>query len=258
MRAETKVGILFLATLTGVIGFAFILGLFNPFISRHKLHVMFNFAGGIEVGSPVRVMGIKVGKVTRIEFTPEYKHSSGEEVKLKVTIDLDSLAWATIREDSKYFINMAGVIGEKFLEISPGSLTSNQITPGSYVRGNDPHRIDQLISQSYGLAGKVIELLEKNEGTVVNIISQLDSLLNNFNKTLVHFDKVSKNKEVAHLLNNSIQITDDVAYLTGQLRTKKAEETFSLIHRLLFRLEDLDANSIKKFFQEEGIKAKLF
>jgi len=258
MRAETKVGILFLVTITGIIVFAFLLGLINPFSSRQQLYVMYNFAGGIEVGSPVRVMGIKVGKVTNIDFTPEYRHTDGEEVKLRITIELDKSAWPAIRKDSKFFINMAGVIGEKFLEISPGSLNETTITPGSYVRGEDPPRIDQLISQSYGLAGKVIELLDKNERTVVNVISQLDSLLNNFNKTLTQLDKVSKNKDVAKLLENTIQITNDVAYFTGRLRTQKAEETFSLIHRLLFRLEDLDAQAIKKFFQEEGIKARLF
>jgi phospholipid/cholesterol/gamma-HCH transport system substrate-binding protein len=258
MRAETKVGILFLVTLMGVIVFAFLLGLFNPFTSRQLLHVMYNFAGGIEVGSPVRVMGIKVGKVTQIDFMPDYKTPSGEEVKLRVTIGLDKSAWPTIRKDSKYYINMAGVIGETFLEISPGSYNEPQISPGDYVRGEDPPRVDQLISQSYGLAGKMIELLEKNEGTVVNVISQIDSLLNNFNKTLNQLDKVTNNKEVSRLLDNSIRITDDVAYFTGQLRTKKAEETFNLIHRLIFRLEDLDAKSIKKFFQEEGIKARLF
>lgn len=258
MRAETKVGILFLATLAGVIGFAFLLGLFNPFSNRQNLFVMYNFAGGIEVGSPVRVMGIKVGKVSQIDFMPEYKHPTGEEVKLRVTVELDKSAWPTIRENSRFYINMAGVIGEKFLEISPGSLDSPQLTQGSYVRGEDPPRIDQLISQSYGLAGKVIELLEKNEGTVVNVIAQLDSLLNNFNKTLSHLDKVTKNKEVARLMDNTIKITDDVAYFTGELRGKKAQDTYSLVHRLLFRLEDLDAKAIKKFFQEEGIKAKLF
>jgi phospholipid/cholesterol/gamma-HCH transport system substrate-binding protein len=258
MRAETKVGILFLVTVLGVVGFAFVLGLINPFSHHDHLHVMYNFAGGIDVGSPVRVMGIKVGKIKKIDFLPEYKHPSGEEVKLRLTIELDKKAWSSIRQDSRYYINMAGVIGEKFLEISPGSLGSEVVLPGSYVRGEDPPRIDQLISQSYGLAGKVIELLNKNENTVVNVIGQLDSLLNNFNKTLALLDKATKNKEFSKLLENSIQITDDVAFFTKELRKPKAQETLSLVQKLLHRLEDLDSKAIKKFFQEEGIKAKLF
>ncbi|MNT71137.1 hypothetical protein D3C72_2095930 [compost metagenome] len=89
------------------------------------------------------------------------------------------------------------------------------------------------------------------------MIQQLDRLTTNFNKTLVLLDKTTKNQEVARLLNNAIKISDDVAYLTGNLRTKKAEETYDLIHKLLFRLEPLDGPAVKKFFQEEGIRARI-
>jgi phospholipid/cholesterol/gamma-HCH transport system substrate-binding protein len=258
MKIETKVGLLFVVSLVLVAGFAYFLGILNPFSSSYRLNVMYNYAGGLEEGSPVRVMGIKVGKVQKIEFEPGFKAPNGEEVKLRVVIQVEKKAWSSLRKDSKYFINLAGVIGEKFLEISPGSLTEPELTSGQTVRGEDPPRIDQLISQSYGLAGKLIEMVEKNEGSVSNMITQLDRLTTNFNKTLVLLDKTSKNKDMSRLLDNAIKISDDVAYLTGELRTKKAEDTFALIHKLLFRLEPLDAPAIKKFFQEEGIKAKLF
>ena len=258
MTAETKVGLLFLVTLALLIGFAYFLGVLNPWGSRNTLDVMYNFAGGIEEGSPVRVMGIKVGKVRKIEFDPNFKMDSGEEVKLRVQIEIERKAWTSIRQDSKYFINLAGVIGEKFLEISPGSSNSPELASGAIVRGEDPPRIDQLISQSYGLAGKIIEIVEKNEGTATNLIAQVDKLMTNFNKTLVLLDKTSKNPGVGRLLDNSVKISDDLAYLTGQLRTKKAEETFTLIPKLLMRLEHVDHATIKKFLQEEGIRARMF
>ena len=48
--------------------FAWTLGLGNPFKQTVDYYVTYNFAGGIEIGSPVRVSGIKVGKVEKIEF----------------------------------------------------------------------------------------------------------------------------------------------------------------------------------------------
>ena len=257
LNSETKVGLLFVGTLGLIVLFAYYLGVLNPFSNSNNLNVMFNYAGGLEEGSPVRVMGIKVGKVNRIVFDPEFKMANGEEVKLRIQISVDKKAWASIRKDSKYFINLAGVIGEKFLEISPGSSGEPEVENSSTVRGEDPPRIDQLISQSYGLAGKIIEIVNKNEGSVTNVISQVDKMMTNFNKTLSLLDKTSKNPEVSKLLNNAIKISDDLAYLTGQLRTKKAEDSFQLVHKLLFRLENLDAPAIKKFLQEEGIKARL-
>lgn len=258
MKVETKVGILFTLSVVLVAGFAYVMGMFSGYTSSRTLYVHYNYAGGIEEGSPVRVMGIKVGKVKKIEFDPTYKNAAGEQVKLKIAIDVDKKAWTSIRKDSKFFINLAGVIGEKFLEISPGSLESEEFAENENVRGEDPPRIDQLISQSYGLAGKIIELVNKNEGSISNTISQLDHLTTNINKTLVLLDKTTKNREVSRLVDNAIKISDDLAYLTGNLRSKRSEETMDLIHKLLFRLEPLDAAAIKKFFQEEGVRAKIF
>lgn len=257
MKIETKVGLLALAATILIVTFAYMMGLVSPFSNTHSLNVMYNYAGGIEEGSPVRVMGIKVGKVRKIIFEPGYKSAQGEEVKLRMEITIDKKAWSTLRKDSKFFINLAGVIGEKFLEISPGSTESEEFNDGDYVRGEDPPRVDQLISQSYGLAGKIIELVEKNEGSVSNIIGQIDRLTTNINKSLALLDKTSKNKDAARLLDNAIKISDDLAFLTGELRTKKSQETFSLIHKLLFRLEPLDGPAIKKFFQEEGVRARV-
>lgn len=258
MKVETKVGILGLFSIILIIVFAYLVGLISPLSDSYDINIMYNYAGGIEEGSPVRVMGIKVGKVKSITFTPDYKLPTGEEVKLKIRIAVDKKAWESIRKDSRYFINLAGVIGEKFLEISPGSLDQETLKSGDYVRGEDPPRIDQLISQSYGLAGKVIEMLNKNEGSVSNVILQLDKLTTNFNKTLVLLDKTSKNKDMVRLLDNAIKISDDLSYLTGGLRSKKAEESYDLFHKLLFRLEPLDGPAVRKFLQSEGIKAKIF
>ncbi|WP_415061721.1 MlaD family protein [Bdellovibrio sp.] len=258
MKVETKVGLLALVSIALIAVFAYFMGFISPFSNAKELHVMYNYAGGIEEGSPVRVMGIKVGKVKSITFDPSYKMADGEEVKLRLTITIDKKAWTSVRKDSKFFINLAGVIGEKFLEISPGTSAAGEFSSGDYVRGEDPPRIDQLISQGYGLAGKIIELVEKNEGSVTNTIQQLDRLMTNFNKTLVLLDKTTKNKEVARLLDNAVKISDDVAYMTNNLRSKKAEETYDLVHKLLFRLEPLDGPAIRKFLQQEGVKARIF
>ena len=258
MKAETKVGLLFLVAIAMVVAFAYFLGAFNPFARSNDLTVVYNFAGGIEVGSPVRVMGIKVGKVKAINFDPGFKMPDGEEVKLKIKISIDPDAWGTVREDSKFYINLAGVIGEKFIEISPGSIDKSEFTPGDVIRGEDPPRIDQLISQSYGLAGKVIEFVEKNEGSVIETIEMMNRLVSNLNKTLRLMDKLSRNRDTEKLLKNLVTISEDMAYFTQNMRSEDGEKTIKLMKQLIWRLDDLDKKAIKKFFQEEGIKAKLF
>jgi phospholipid/cholesterol/gamma-HCH transport system substrate-binding protein len=258
MKAETKVGILFLLAVVMVVAFAYFLGDLSPFSNSKELNIAYNFAGGIEEGSPVRVMGIKVGKVKEIVFDPNLKMPDGEEVKLRLRITVDKKAWPTVREDSQFYINLAGVIGEKFIEVTPGSSSAAELKPGQMVRGEDPPRVDQLISQSYGLAGKIIGVIEKNEGSVIETLEMMNNLVNNLNKVLKQVESTSKNKEVVALLKNMVVITDDMAFFTQRLRSEKGQETMKLLHKLLWRLEGMDAKAIKKFFQEEGIRAKMF
>lgn len=258
MKSETKVGLLFIGAFLGAVFFAYFLGAINPFANSRQIDVAFNFAGGIEVGSPVRVMGIKVGKVKAIDFDPNFKMPTGEEVKLRVRISVNNEAWATVRTDSRFYINLAGVIGEKFLEVTPGSSTAEQLEPGQVVRGEDPPRIDQLISQSYGLAGKILDMVEKNEGSVVSIIDTINHLVVNMDKALKQIDKTASNKDIGAMLKNMQTITADMAYFTQQMRSAEGEKTLALINQLIRRLEPLDGKQIKKFLQEEGIKARMF
>ena len=259
MKSPTKVGILFIITLLLIIGFAIALGAIQPFSNSNELKIAYNFAGGIEVGSPVRVMGIKVGKVRAIDFAPDFKMpDTGQEVKLLITVSVDKKAWPTVRKDSQYFINLAGVIGEKFLEITPGSSASEELKPGQYVRGEDPPRIDQLISQSYSLAGKVIDFVNKNEGSVMDTIDTMNKLVVNLDKALRQLDKTTKDQDIHRLLKNITSVSDDMAFFTGELRGAEGQKTLKLMNDLIRRLEPLDAEAIKKFLQKEGIRAHLF
>lgn len=259
MKNETKVGLLFGLTAILVVGFIYFLGSYSFFTNSKEIHLLYNFAGGIEKGSPVRAMGIKVGKVEKIAFDANRKDKKGEEVKLILTISIDSKAWDTIREDSRFYINLAGVIGEKYVEITPGSSASPHLVAGTYYRGIDPPRIDQLISQSYSLAGKILQMVDDNEGDVVHIIKNIDKLVTNVNKALSILTKAKGGEsEFASLVTNLNQIAGDVAHVSGKLRSKEANESIHLLYKLLWRLEELDKEAIKKFFQEEGIRAKLF
>lgn len=257
LKSETKVGILFLVTIMGIILFAYFLGLINPFSSAYELKIQYNFAGGIEVGSPVRVMGIKVGKVKSIDFRPSMKTDSGEDANLLISISVSKEAWKTISSDSQFYINLAGVIGEKFLEITPGTAAGNALEDGQTVRGVDPPRIDQLISQGYGLAGKLLDMVERNEGTVVGTLEKLEKFLAQMNQTLALLERISQNKEIPGMVSDLKTIVADIKPLTSGLNSKDAKDTYALLHKLLLRLEDLDKAAIKKFFQEDGIKAKL-
>jgi phospholipid/cholesterol/gamma-HCH transport system substrate-binding protein len=274
---EAKVGGLVLGTVVLALVFAWAIGIQNPFSNTTKLHVTYNFAGGIEVGSPVRVSGIKVGKVEKIEFfvpmqgksvaiqepgSATATDSSGAEkaiTPLRLTISVRNDAAAGIRKDSRFYINMAGIIGERYVEITPGHIQSPRLQQGEEVAGVDPPRIDQLLSQSFDLAGKIKDIIDENKGDITRSIELLYKLSGNFNKTLEWVDKSKFFKtDVSQLVQNLIAITTDVRKITDKVHSPEGEKTLKLLHEMLWRLEPLNSKVVRDFFQKEGLKVQFF
>lgn len=263
---EAKVGLLLFVTLVLTVVFAWLMGASNPFKRSVSVYVNYNFAGGIEVGSPVRVAGIKVGKVEKINFfVPDDKFTAPDAkptevlTPLRIKISIAKEAAEGVRQDSKFYINLAGIIGERYVEVTPGSMSSPKVSEGQVLRGIDPPRIDQLISQSFDLAGKIKEVIEENEGDISKSIKLLYELSANINKTLGYIDRSKMFKtDLAQLINNLIEITGDVKVLTKKTQSEEGKKSLELLYKLLWRLDPLDHDAIQKFFQKEGIRTRLF
>jgi phospholipid/cholesterol/gamma-HCH transport system substrate-binding protein len=272
---EAKVGLLVAGTAALVVAFAWLLGVKNPFQSSTNFYITYNFAGGIEVGSPVRVSGIKVGKVEAIEFfapidpksviavkepgSAEETSATNSVVPLKLKVSVRNDAAKGIRQDSQFYVNIAGIIGERYIEITPGSMNAEPVKNGALFAGVDPPRIDQLISQSFDLAGKLKDLIEKNKGDITRSIELLYKLSANVNQTLTHVEKSKLfNTDLQSLVNNLIQITKDTRVITDNFSSPEGKRTLKLLHDLLWRLEPLDSSTIRDFMQKEGIRARVF
>jgi phospholipid/cholesterol/gamma-HCH transport system substrate-binding protein len=274
LSLETKVGLLVSGSALLVVAFAWLLGVKNPFERSVSFFVTYHFAGGIEVGSPVRVSGIKVGKVESIEFFAPVDSSmvavkepgsatetvrSNAVVPLKLKISVRKDAAKGIRKDSQFYVNIAGIIGERYIEITPGSQDAETIQNGVVLAGVDPPRIDQLISQSFDLAGKIKDLIEKNKGDITRSIELLYKLSANVNQTLTHIEQSKLFKtDLQQLVVNLIQITKDTRTITDNFSTPEGKRTLQLLHDLLWRLEPLDSSTIRDFMQKEGIRARVF
>lgn len=270
---EAKVGALIVVTLVVAVIFAWVIGVQNPFGHNVSFYVTYNFAGGIEVGSPVRVSGIKVGKVERIDFfvpsdpksvaikEPGSAESTNKMavVPLRLKISIQKEAAAGVKKDSRFYVNLAGIIGERYIEITPGSLEAAQLTTGDVVAGVDPPRIDQLISQSFDLAGKIKEIIDENKGDITRSIELLYKLSGNLNKTLDWVDKSKVFKtDLSKLVENLIQITSDIRVVTDKTHSPEGQKTLKLLYDLLWRLEPLDSKQVRSFLQKEGVKVQLF
>ncbi len=257
---QKQIGVLALvvASLTSALGFAWLLGVFSFGFSGMRIHVLFHFAGGIEVGSPVRVSGVKVGQVERIDFLTESERKAlpaeRDVPSLKVVISVANKAVSTLKDDSKFYVNMAGIIGERYLEITPGTDGGKPLLAGATARGIDPPRVDQLLSQGYNVFGKVQEFLERNEKPMQEIVESLETLVADLNKTL----KGSEKRKLVTLLDNMASITTDIRSVSHHLSDAKTKDFFRRLNELVERANDIDKPALKKFLQEEGVRARIF
>ena len=158
---EVKVGLVVTLTVGLVVAFLVLLGDFNPFSTTYRIYMLHNYVGGIELGSPVRVAGAKVGKVNGIRFFEAGHRIHGEPVSLALELLIDKRAKHLIRADSKFYINFEGLIGGKYIEIQPGSVSAPELEDGYSVRGVDPPRLEQMLSQGFDIFQRLTELLKQ-------------------------------------------------------------------------------------------------
>lgn len=260
---EAKVGLLVIGTFVIAGLFSWAIGIQNPFKKTVDFYVTYHFAGGIEVGSPVRVSGIKVGKVESIDFfaidSTEAKNDEKAAMPLRVKISVRKDAAAGVRKDSKFYINLAGIIGERYIEITPGTRKAEVVKMGEVMAGIDPPRIDQLFSQSFDLAGKIADIIEENKGDLSRSIELLYKLSGNLNKTLDWVDKSKIFKtDLSKLVENLISITSSVRVVTDKTESPEGKKTLKLLYDLLWRLEPLDSKNIREFMQKEGVRVHFF
>jgi phospholipid/cholesterol/gamma-HCH transport system substrate-binding protein len=191
-------------------------------------------------------------ELQRIHFVPQYDHPYNEEKWIAgVQAGVNTV---TLRNWSAGPLNMAGIIGERYIEISPGTLKAAQLKDGATVRGVDPPRIDQLLSQGYGVFGRIQDFLEANESTLKEFLDNTTVLLGDMNQML----KGRNREKFFSLIDNLNVIASDVRSVSGKLRDAETRKFFERLDTVLQRAESIDKATLKKFLQEEGVRARIF
>jgi phospholipid/cholesterol/gamma-HCH transport system substrate-binding protein len=102
----------------------------------YEIQAVFANAGGLKTGSLVVVAGVEVGRVKRIVLDDYQAH---------VFINIDSQL--LIQEDAIASIKTRGLIGERYIEITPGG-SDEIIKPGGKIRDTQSAiDFEQLISR---------------------------------------------------------------------------------------------------------------
>jgi len=187
----------------------------------YLFNIYFDSALGLDRNSPIRVAGIHVGNVEKVSL---------EKGKAKVTFHLPMNI--TLYKDSKAFLKSEGFLGEKFVEIFPGTSGYPKLEPNGIIdQGAPPVDMEQFLSKLGSVTDDIKDVakplgdflksvdVKKVEGTIDNI--------NRFSGQLSGLAKDSKEtvQKAKDAFSRIEEIGDKVKKGEGTLGKLVADET---------------------------------
>ena len=139
MNLEMIVGLFLLAGFASFSYLAVKMGDINPFASEtYPISARFTSISGLKAGATLEVAGVTVGKVSRIDL------DAGEyEAVVHMNIDKQVL----LTDDSIASIRTAGIIGDKFIKLTPGG-SEIILEAGDELEETEPSiSLEELVSK---------------------------------------------------------------------------------------------------------------
>jgi phospholipid/cholesterol/gamma-HCH transport system substrate-binding protein len=227
---ELKVGLFVFFFLALIVIASFILGGGqNIFAGEYVLHTRYGDVKGMKVGAVVRLAGMDVGEVSRVEFSedPTVKEI---EVDLKIRDEYQP----RIREDSVASIQQIGVLGDMYVSITVGSPEKAQLEDGATIQGFVPVDVmsyattaTEIVANAASISKKVDLMLGSDEAAsraeIAKSLENIGLLLVDIQKGRGVLHTLIYDKEAAAsikgILANVEGITGDVNDITAKVRT---------------------------------------
>ena len=141
---EIKVGVFILSGIALLVIFIFAIGdLATTFEPGYRVRVLFDSANGLTDGSPVQYAGVEVGKVQALHII----YPKGETIP-KVELIARLPSHVSVRGDDLASISTFGLLGEKYLEITPGPGLGPVLQPDEVLLGKPPVSTERIMERS--------------------------------------------------------------------------------------------------------------
>lgn len=151
----------------------------DVFSRRYEIVTLVPSGLGLREGAPVTLAGQRIGQVRRIEFIP-IQQKVGEE-NLRVVLGLAVDVRDQVRTDSRAYLRTSGLLGDKFVDISPGTRVGRILQPGDTIAAGRSLDLDEFmmqastaLEQATGIVGDLQALtggLVRGEGTVGQLLN---------------------------------------------------------------------------------------
>jgi phospholipid/cholesterol/gamma-HCH transport system substrate-binding protein len=140
---EMVVGVFVMFGLACLAYLAINLGKMEIYGKGYQIYAIFDNASGLKTGAAVEVAGVTVGQVNSIQLTPMYQARVGLMLHYGIKVHDDAIA----------SVRTKGIIGDKFVKLSPGSAEKLIPVGGKIINTESGIDLEELIG-SY-IHGKV-------------------------------------------------------------------------------------------------------
>ena len=178
---------------------------------QHRDHYFIVFddsVNGLASGAEVTFNGIRVGNVDSIKIAKDDLN------KVQVEIDVDPDA--PVRPDTKALLQMAGLTGQKSIDLIGGTFRSPRLASGGTI-GVGETTLDKLQRQAKEMVDQSAELFKR----VNNIVAKVDAVMTNLSA-------LTAGPELGQIISETHTAAGNLAKATGALSTMVAENSKAL------------------------------
>ncbi len=166
MSKEAKIGIFFVAALL-ILGIIFeLLGGVSLFEDRITLRARFDDVGELKEGNPVKLSGLKIGEVDRIEI-------GGDKIVVSFKVRRD----APVRKDSVASIRLTSLLGISYVNLSFGDPASPLAAEGDVLPSEESANINDILVKLDKTVSSFDVVLGENKDRIADILEGLDTVL---------------------------------------------------------------------------------
>jgi phospholipid/cholesterol/gamma-HCH transport system substrate-binding protein len=273
--ADLRVGLLVLLSIGILISMILTISGDISFKESLTVRTKLSQVDGLRPGTEVRLAGVGIGKVSKVnllEVAQNDQEKRNVEVIMEIDPEIDGVpAQQRIRSDSKVVLGSVGLLGDKVIDITPGTLQGKEIKNGDEIQGAQETSIKQLVTgagdilSNFNLLSNqvraIAEDINAGKGTAGRFIKD-EALYRNLNLTVVEAQELVKRMRegdgtVGRLLN------DPKLYEEIQATTKRMENLISDISSgrgtigKLATDDELYTRSNKLLVRIDGIADKL-
>jgi phospholipid/cholesterol/gamma-HCH transport system substrate-binding protein len=188
---------------------------------RLTVTARFPSAAGLDRKAPVRIAGVRVGKVEVVRL-------DGSEAVVELSLD----PYVELHDGASAQVSSMGMLGDRYVEVFPGDLSAPLLPPGSELGGVTPPSFDDVMRVTTEIGGdlkevtaalrtsiggdegadKIAEIVDNIRDLTASLKELIEQNQANVNETTVNFREIS-----ATLRDELPRIADKMNLLADQL-----------------------------------------